>query len=125
MIPIIAQFINDRLKSLQEAGNIEDFQQIYANLLLSEHPHDNSNWLKTTYYDKINDYLKTCVPTSDGAFVECNHAYIRAIKCDIPLSLLGDSYRWFAWNNSTNLKPLVSAAKDRLKLKEYNLVRIL
>ena len=125
LIPIIAQFINDRLKSLQEAGNIEDFQQIYANLLLSEHPHDNSNWLKTTYYDKINDYLKTCVPTSDGAFVECNHAYIRAIKCDIPLSLLGDSYRWFAWNNSTNLKPLVSAAKDRLKLKEYNLVNLL
>jgi hypothetical protein len=42
---MIAHFVTDRLDAMKNAGDMEGFMQLYANLLLSETPHDNSDWL--------------------------------------------------------------------------------
>ena len=125
LIPLISQFIVDRLMAYKESGDTDDFKQIYANLLLSEMPHDNSNWLKTAFYDRINDYIAANVPTSSGTFEDSSTTFIRGIKCDVPLSLVNDSYQWFAWDNKDRLQPLINAAKAKLGLKVYKLIDFL
>ena len=98
------------------------FKQLYANLLLSETPHDNSNWLKGAFYDIIREYIRTCVPTSDGSFAGKDSVFIRKIKCNVPLSVVNSSYQWFLWKPEESLKPLISAAKDNWDIKEYDIV---
>ena len=122
LLPMIAQFVIDKLSSYKDSNNIDEFKQIYANLLLSEMPHDNSNWLKTAFYNKINNYIAANVPTSSGAFADSSVTFIRGIKCDVPLSLVNSSYQWFAWNHNGKLKPLLDAAKTKLNLKVYRLI---
>ena len=125
LIPLIARFIISRLEEMKNAGDMESFKQLYANLLLSETPHDNSNWLKGAFYDIIREYVKTCVPTCDGSFAGKDSVFIRKIKCNVPLSVVNSSYKWFLWNPEENLKSLISAAKDKLDIKEFNIVNLL
>ena len=125
LIPLIARFVISRLEEMKNAGDMESFKQLYANLLLSETPHDNSNWLKGAFYDIIREYVKTCVPTCDGSFAGKDSVFIRKIKCNVPLSVVNSSYKWFLWNPEENLKSLISAAKDKLDIKEFNIVNLL
>lgn len=125
LMPLIAKYIVSRLDSMKNSGDMESFKQLYANLLLSESPHDNSNWLKATFYDIIGEYIGTCVPTSMGAFLEKSHVFVRKIKCNVPLSVVNSSYQWFMWNPENKLKLLTSAAKDKLGIKEYDIVDLL
>ena len=125
LIPMIANFIISRLESMKNAGDMDSFKQLYANLLLSESPHDNSDWLKASFYDIIRDYIKTCVPTSTGSFVERENVFVRKIKCNVPLSVVNSSYQWFLWNPEENLRSLTSAAKDKLGIKDYDVVDLL
>ena len=125
LIPLIARFVISRLEEMKNAGDMESFKQLYANLLLSETPHDNSNWLKGAFYDIIREYVKTCVPTCDGSFAGKDSVFIRKIKCNVPLSVVNSSYQWFLWNPEENLKSLMSAAKDKLDIKEFNIVNLL
>lgn len=125
LIPMIAHFVIDRLDAMKNAGNMEGFMQLYANLLLSETPHDNSDWLKEAFYDIIRDHIKTCVPTSTGSFVEKSNVFVRKIKCNVPLSVVDSSYQWFLWSPEENLKPLISAAKEKLGIKDYDIVDLL
>jgi hypothetical protein len=121
LIPIIAQFIIDKLNEYKDSDNIDEFKQIYANLLLSEMPHDNSSWLKPAFYDKINNYIAANVPTSSRTYADSSMTFIRGIKCNVPLSIVDASYRWFAWDLVDKLEPLVEAAKSKLNLKVYKL----
>lgn len=121
LIPMIAQFIIDKLEVHKKSDNINDFKQLYANLLLSEMPHDNSNWLKAAFYDRINKYIAANVPTSSCTFADNSVTFIRGIKCDVPLNLVNPSYQWFAWDNLEKLKPLNDAAKEKLNIKVYKL----
>lgn len=125
LIPLIARFVISRLEEMKNAGDMESFKQLYANLLLSETPHDNSNWLKGAFYDIIREYVKTCVPTCDGSFAGKDSVFIRKIKCNVPLSVVNSSYKWFLWNPEENLKSLISAAKDQLDIKDFNIVNLL
>lgn len=125
LIPMIAKFVISRLEEMKNVGDMESFKQLYANLLLSETPHDNSNWLKGAFYDIIREYVKTCVPTCDGSFAGKDSVFIRKIKCNVPLSVVNSSYQWFLWNPEENLKSLISAAKDKLDIKELNIVNLL
>ena len=122
LMPVIARFIIERLECMKNQFFVDEFKQLYANLLMSETPHDNSDWLKGTFYDLISSYIKTCVPTSNASFLESDKVFIRDVKCNVPLSLVNSEYQWFAWNRDANMKPLISAAKDKLGLKVYNVV---
>lgn len=122
LLPMIAQFIMDKLEAHKKSGNINGFKQLYANLLLSEMPHDNSNWLKAAFYDRINNYIAANVPNDVGTFAANSVTFIRGIKCDVPLSLVNPSYQWFAWDNLDKLKPLTDAAKEKLNIKIYKLI---
>ena len=125
LIPLIAKFINGRLEEMKNAGDMENFKQLYANLLLSETPHDNSNWLKSAFYDIIREYIRTCVPTSNGSFADKSNVFIRKIKCNVPLSVVNSTYQWFLWKPEDNLKPLIAAAKEILGIKNYDIVDLL
>ena len=125
LIPLIARFVISRLESMKNAGDMENFKQLYANLLLSETPHDNSNWLKGAFYDIIREYIRTCVPTSTDSFADNSNVFVRKIKCNVPLSVVNSSYQWFMWNPEDSLRSLTSAAKDKLGIKEYDIVDLL
>lgn len=125
LIPLIAKFINSRLEEMKNAGDMESFKQLYANLLLSETPHDNSNWLNGAFYDIIKDYILTCVPTSNGSFADKSNVFIRKIKCNVPLSVVDSTYQWFLWEPEDNLKPLIAAAKEMLGIKNYDIIDLI
>ena len=125
LVPLIAKFINSRLEEMKNASDMENFKQLYANLLLSETPHDNSNWLIGAFYDIIKKYIRTYVPTSSGSFVDRSNVFIRKIKCNVPLSVVNSTYQWFLWKPEDNLKPLTAAAKKILEIKDYDIVDLL
>ncbi len=120
----IAKFIVKQLKEAKEKNDKSSFCQLYANLLLSEVPHDNSDWLKGIYYDVIQDYIVSCIPTKIGYASNPDFVKIKRIKTEIPLSVVGDDMQWFEWD-SKNVDSLVSAAKERLGIKSYDIVDLI
>lgn len=124
LIPEIARFIVNLLTSDRSHNNVSRFCQLYANILLSNAPHDNSDWLKEVYYDIIQDYLITSIPTQNGFGNDSNDVKIKRIKTNIPLSVVNDNYQWFKWNNE-NLDSLLSAAKDKLGIKTFDIVDLI
>ena len=119
---MIAKFIIDRMKTYEANEEFETFKQLYANLLLSESPHDNSDWLKQAYYDIIQIFLTSCVPTSSLNTTNAQNVKIRKIKTNIPLNIANDNYRWFLWSPGENLKLLIEASKQKLQIKEYDII---
>lgn len=124
LIPEIARFIVEKLSSSKQSGNIEGFCQLYANLLLSDVPHDNSNWLKEVYYDIIQNYLVTCIPTKEGFADDVDNVKIKRFTSNIPLSVVNDSLRCFYWNDK-NVETIISFAKNKLGIKEYDIVDLI
>lgn len=124
LIPEIARFIVNLLTSDRSHNNVSRFCQLYANVLLSNAPHDNSDWLKEVYYDIIQDYLITSIPTQNGFGNDSNDVKIKRIKTNIPLSVVNDNYQWFKWNNE-NLDSLLIAAKDKLGIKTFDIVDLI
>ena len=124
LIPEIAKFIVDKLRSSQESGDTEGFCQLYANLLLSDAPHDNSDWLKEVYYDIIQDYLVTCIPTIYGYADEVSNVKIKRITTNIPLSVVNDNLQWFKWN-SKNVETIINSAKSKLGIDTYDVVDLI
>lgn len=124
LIPEIAQFIVEKLRSSKASGNIEAFCQLYANLLLSDVPHDNSDWLKELYYDIIQNYLVTCIPTIDGYADDAFNVKIKRITTNIPLSVVNDSLQWFKWNDK-NVDTIINSAKSKLGIQNYDIVDII
>lgn len=124
LIPEIAHFIVKTLSKDRDQSNVYEFCQLYANLLLSDTPHDNSDWLKKVYYDIIQDYLVTSIPTLNG-FADCaDNVKIKDISTNVPLWVVNDEYQWFKWN-STNLEALLAAAKTKLGIKTYDIVDLI
>lgn len=124
LIHEIASFIVNRLTVDRSQNNISRFCQLYANLLLSDAPHDNSDWLKEVYYDIIQDYLITSIPTQDSFGNNPSDVKIKKISTNIPLSVVNDSYQWFKWNDE-NVDSLLSAAKDKLGIKTFDIVDLI
>ena len=75
--------------------------------------------------DIIREYIRTCVPTSTDSFADNSNVFVRKIKCNVPLSVVNSSYQWFMWNPEDSLRSLTSAAKDKLGIKEYDIVDLL
>lgn len=121
LIPEIARFIVEKLRSAKQTGNVDGFCQLYANLLLSDAPHDNSNWLKEVYYDIIQNYLVTCIPTKDGFADDVDNVKIKRFTSNIPLSVVNDRLSCFYWSDK-NVDTIISFAKSKLGIKEYDIV---
>ena len=124
LIPEIAKFIVEKLRSSKVSGNIEAFCQLYANLLLSDAPHDNSDWLKEVYYDIIQNYLVTCIPTIDGYADNVSNVKIKRITTNIPLSVVNDSLQWFRWYDK-NVDTIINSAKSKLEIQTYDIVDLI
>lgn len=124
LIPEIARFIVNQLSNDRSQKNVSHFCQLYANLLLSDAPHDNSDWLKKIYYDIIQDYLITSIPTQNGFADDSNDVKIKIIRTNIPLSVVNDDYQWFKWNDE-NVDSLLNAAKDKLGIKKFDIVDLI
>ncbi len=122
LIPMIAKFIVERMKFYDANKMADKFKQLYANLLLSESPHDNSDWLKPAYYDIVQFFLTSFVPTDTSETTNVQNVKIRKIACNVPLKLANKDYKWFAWGPKENIKPLIDAAKEKLLIKDYDIV---
>lgn len=125
LIPEIAKFIIERLKSYKEKNDTDKFCQLYANLLLSDIPHDNSDWLKEVYYDIIQDYIIDCIPTINGFAKNASDVKIKHIYTNIPLDIVNDNLQWFKWSDNKNVKELVSSAKTKLDISDYDIVDLI
>lgn len=124
LIPEIAKFIVRSLSENKKNNNISSFCQLYANLLLSDTPHDNSDWLKGVYYDIIQEYLVTCIPTQNSFASDINNVKIRRICTNVPLSVINNTFQWFKWSDE-NVDPLLRAAKDKLGITELDIVDLI
>lgn len=124
LIPEIAKFIVRTLLEYKKRRNLSSFCQLYANILLSDAPHDNSDWLKKLYYDIIQDYLVTCIPTQKGFASDINKVKIRKISTNVPLSVINKEYQWFKWENK-NVDSLLDSAKDKLGIKTLDIVDLI
>lgn len=125
LIPEIARFIIERLESYKEENDIEKFCQLYANLLLSDMPHDNSDWLKEVYYDIIQNYIIDCIPTINGFSTNALDVKVRHIRTNIPLEIVNDKLQWFKWSDNKNVKELIKAAKDKLNIINYDIIDLI
>lgn len=125
LIPEIAKFIIERLESYKEGNDTEKFCQLYANLLLSDMPHDNSDWLKEVYYDIIQSYIIDCIPTNKGFSDNASDVKIRHIRTNIPLEIVNDKLQWFKWSDNKNVKELIKAAKDKLNITIYDIIDLI
>lgn len=124
LIPEIAKFIVRRLSQDREQKNFSSFCQLYANLLLSDTPHDNSDWLKEVYYDIIQEYLVKSIPTQNGFSDKVDYVKIKKVETSIPLTVVNDNYQWFRWNEH-NVGSLLNAAKDKLGIKTIDIIDLI
>lgn len=120
LIPEIANFIVEKLEEYREQNDSESFCQLYANLLLSDTPHDNSDWLKAVYYDIIQEYIVRSIPTENGFADYSSNVKIKEIQTDIPLSVINDDYQWFKWDGD-NVDKLLSSAKEKLGISTLDI----
>lgn len=125
LIPEIAKFIIERLESYKEKKDTEGFCQLYVNILLSDMPHDNSDWLKEVYYDILQDYIVSCIPTIKGFSNDASDVKIRHIRTDIPLEIMNNKLQWFKWSDNKNIEELISSAKSKLNIIGYDIVDLI
>lgn len=121
LFPELAKFIGQRLEAYKKENDKDAFNQLYANILLSETPHNSDYWLKAVYYDILDNILKADIPTTDGFCTDSSKVKIRKMSCNIPLSLVDKDYQWFKWYDKKH-KELISAAKDKIGLSDYDIV---
>lgn len=121
LIPEIAKFIVNQMTDDRDKNNVSRFCQLYANLLLSESPHDNSDWLKEAYYDIIQKYLIASIPTEKGFANDPNNVKIKKVSTNVPLSVVNDNYQWFKWCGK-NVESLLNVAEDKLGIKKFDLI---
>ena len=126
LLPHVVSFIEDCLSRHETLGDWEAFRQLYASILLTDQAHDNSAWLNTCFFGLLPDMLKRHIPIigpdGDIAYTSiAKNVKIRKIKCDIPLSVVNDDIRWFAWGEE--YKELIRRAKDKTKigLEQYDI----
>lgn len=124
LIPEIAKFIVQRLSEDRRRNDVSRFSQLYANLLLSDVPHDNSDWLKEVYYDIIQSYLITSIPTQNGFADNPSYVRIKRLSTNVPLSVVNENYQWFKWNDE-RVDTLLSAAKEKLGIKKFDIVDLI
>ena len=119
LLPVVAGFIEERLSQYEALRDWDAFRQLYASILLTDRAHDNSAWLNTCYFDLLPAILKGHIPVieTDGSISytpNSKNVRVRKIKSNIPLSVVNDSLRWFAWGEE--YKELVKRAKDKNKI---------
>lgn len=124
LLPEIAKFVNGQLDDYKKVGDRNSFLQLYANVLLSTGPHENSEWLKSVFFDILNNNLKSCIPTLIGYCDNSDFVKIRATKVDVPLYIVNPNYQWFKWMGK-KYQPLLEQAKSRLGLKTYTTIDFL
>ena len=119
LLPEIAKFIDAKLSSFQSSKNWEAFRELYASILLTDTAHDNSAWLNSCFFDLLPGILKKYIPViePDGTISyipDAKNVKIRRIKSNVPLSVVNDDLRWFAWGQE--FKELIKRAKDKEKI---------
>lgn len=114
LFPHITDFIKSKLLEYSDTDR-ERFLQFYANILMCDFAHSNSEWLNEDLFNPIFTYARTIVPTETGFENNSSLVKIKRGKCTIPLSVISENnYSWFHWNEK--LRTLVNQAKDSKKL---------
>ena len=94
------------------------FLQLYANILLTDEPHDK--WISESLYGPLLEYVKRVIPMKScrGRQLLKDKMYIRKVKSAVAdnESVCGDIH-WFEWDGD-NVADLAEAAREKIGLKE-------
>ena len=94
----IAYFLQNRLDQYREAGDMEAFKRLYASILYSEVPHDNSKWLKEHFTDLLMAHLHKHLPTTTGFCDNADWVKVCDMRTPVELADVGlPDYHWFAF----------------------------
>lgn len=116
LFPELAKFVIGRMDAYYAEGNVDGFNQMYANLLLSDAPHANSSWLTQAWYESLKKYMLTHIPTKDCIASDKKNVRICRVKSPIAndSNVLGNIH-WFLWDEE-NVDELSKAAANTSKL---------
>jgi hypothetical protein len=123
LLPEISKCIRQYADDLKQ-NNVVEFAKLYANLLISKTPENDSNkWLNDCFFNNLLDYIRTNIPTAKG--FESNPANVKIKDFDFPIDLnvLGlTNIKWFYWSGTKHNDLLTEAnSAQKLNLEKWSL----
>lgn len=104
-------------------NNVNQFQKIYANLLLCNEP--TKQWLIEALYAPLLSYIQKNIPTQEGNFYTEDRVKIKETNLKLTPSDFGiENQQWFYWDKSTD-QELVKNAKQKLKLESWKIENLI
>jgi len=121
LFPELAKFITRRLDEYK-ANDRNKFLNLFASLLLSDVPErQNNKWLKPVFYDVLENYIKTNVPTKNGFSFNPQNVKTNKLKQHLSLVDFGLGHlEWFEWDNEAD-KLLIEEAKNKLGIESWDI----
>lgn len=125
LLPQIAKFINERLTRYSEIDR-EKFLQLYANILLCDFAHKNSEWISEDLYKSLFSHIKTIIPTETGYENEISLVKIKRGECIVPLDVItSNNYSWFYWDKKLDTILQQARNEEKLGLKTWDVLDII
>lgn len=113
----------ERLKEIK-SNNPNEFNNIYANLLISKPLLDdngNKKWFYESFYTPLLNFLKGNIPTKTGFSENYQTVKINKLKTQLNLKDFGlEHIQWFEWDNEKD-SILIDEARTKLEIKKWDI----
>lgn len=136
ILKVLVKLTLGRLLSFQETG-LDKFEQIYANLLLSDEPETESNrWQNEYLYEPLLNFLKNQIPTchfkdldkpksqrfkGSSDQVRIKHFTLPVNPSDFGL----EDIEWFFWEENSTNNFLTQHANKKLGIERWRFSKLL